>query len=179
MIQTNAGGKSLIHSSLNEEMNAGHCDAQNKTPTCTTCTLTIDDLVCGRRSTWRSITIIATMREMIMMFGRDSQFNAWQCRKAQGYQSLLYHARPRSYGNHARTRYLHADIQNRALDAAPIRTNKPLPDVEEFCLQAVVIQSPRPDLGIQSQHQFVHPRLTLVTSISDALHNFFPSFFSD
>lgn len=58
-----------------------------------------------------------------------------------------------------------ADIQNRAFDAAPIRTS-PLPDVEEFCLQAVVIQYPRPDLGIPSQQQFVHPRISHIRTLN-------------
>lgn len=62
--------------SLNEEMKAGHYDAQIKSKQ-----LDMDDLVCGKRSKGRSS---CNARNGY----RKSQFNAWQCEKAQGYQSL-------------------------------------------------------------------------------------------
>lgn len=81
-----------------------------------------------------------------MMF---AQFNARQCEKAQGYQSLcIMHVPGLKVTTHERGPPCRHPKQGFGRGPDP---NIPLPDLEEFCLQAVVIQHPRPDLGIQSQ----------------------------
>lgn len=88
---------------LNEEMNAGHCDAQNRIQT-TTCTLDIDDLVCDKSSKGRSITIIAAMRGMSMMFPLNLMNGS--AKMLQGYQSLcIMHVPGLKVTTHERCRH--------------------------------------------------------------------------